>query len=218
VSPTAAPTNAPPEITRFSRAELLVHAAVGVLVLALMATAAALYLNPIAVVVGHRRVVATVHAWCGLALPVPVLLGLASVAFRTDLGRLNRFLPGDARWLRSRKARRSNRGVGKFNAGQKLNTALSAGALVVLLGTGVLMYWPSLVRLSFRAGATFVHDLVGFALGLLVLGHVYKALQDREALRGARTGRVSRSWARRHHPAWEGEFSSSQQDDEPSAT
>ncbi|MHA3700597.1 cytochrome b/b6 domain-containing protein [Jatrophihabitans sp. YIM 134969] len=203
---------ATPEVVRFSRVEVMVHAVVGLLVVVLMATAAALYLNPIAVMVGHRRIVATVHVWCGLALPVPVLLGLASVAFRLDLRRLNRFAPADRRWLRSRRARASNRGVGKFNAGQKLNTALSAGALLVLLGTGVLMYWPSLVRLDYRAGATFVHDLVGFALGLLVLGHVYKALQDREALRGARTGRVSAAWARRHHPDWADELSPTRED------
>jgi formate dehydrogenase subunit gamma len=184
-----------------------VHAGVGVLVVVLMATAAALYLGPISVAVGHRRIVATVHAWCGLALPVPVLLGLGSVAFRTDLRRLNRFTPADRGWLRARRARRSNGGVGKFNAGQKLNTSLSAGALVVLLGTGVLMYWPSLVGLSYRTGATFVHDVVGLALGLLVLGHIYKAVQDREAMKGARTGLVSIAWARRHHPVWVDELS-----------
>ena len=184
------------------------HAAVGGLVVVLMATAAALYLGPVAVLVGHRAVVAAVHTWCGLALPVPVLVGLASVAYRTDLGRLNRFSPADRAWLRSGRARAGDVGVGKFNAGQKLNTSLSAGALVVLLGTGVLMAWPSLVGLSYRTGATFVHDVVGFALSLLVLGHVSKALQDREALRGARTGRVSTAWASRRHPAWS--------DDDPS--
>jgi formate dehydrogenase subunit gamma len=184
----------------------------------LILTAAALYLGPVAVLVGHRHVVATVHAWAGLALPLPVLAGLASVAFRADLRRLDRFSPADTGWLRDKEARARNRGVGKFNAGQKLNTTLSASALVVLLGTGVLMYWPSLVGLSYRTGATFVHDVVGLALGLLVVGHVYKALQDREALRGARTGRVSFAWARRHHPVWAGEFSPPQRDDEPAET
>ena len=194
------------------------HATVGVLVVVLIATALALYVGPISVAVGHRQVVATVHAWTGLALPIPVLAGLASLAFRSDLRRLNRFAPGDGRWLRSKDVRRHNAGVGKFNAGQKLNTALSAGALVVLLGTGVLMYWPSLVGLSYRTGATFVHDVVGLALGLLVVGHIWKALQDREALRGARTGRVSVRWARRHHPSWAEEFSPSGQDDDPDWT
>lgn len=208
----AAPTRRPAELTRFSRTERIVHGAIGVLVVVLMATAAALYLGPVSVLVGHRQVVATVHAWSGLALPVPVLVGLVSVAYRTDLGRLNRFAPGDARWLRSRRERRSDAEVGKFNAGQKLNTSLSAGALVVLLGTGVLMYWPSLVGLSYRTGATFVHDVVGSALTLLVLGHIYKAMQDREALRGAWTGRVSAAWARRHHPVWAAEVRAAQDD------
>lgn len=199
----AAPTSAPAELHRFTLAERLVHGAVAVLVTVLIVSAAVLYLGPLSVLVGHRYVVATVHAWCGLALPVPVLAGLASVAYRVDLGRLNRFAAADRRWLRSRVARARHEGVGKFNAGQKLNTALSGGALVVLLGTGVLMYRPSLVALPYRTGATFMHDVVAVALGLLVAGHAYKAVQDREALRGMWTGRVSRGWARTHHPAWE---------------
>ncbi len=209
----AAVTRRPAELHRFNRTERAVHVAVGVLVVVLILTATALYLGPISVIVGHRYVVETVHVWCGLALPVPLLAGLASLTYRLDLARLGRFVPGDRRWLRSSAVRGTNAGVGKFNAGQKLNAALSAGAIVVLLGTGVLMYWTGLAPLRYRTGATFVHDLVAFGFGLLVIGHVYKALQDKEAMRGARTGRVSASWARRHHPVWADELSSSGEDE-----
>ena len=92
--------------------------------------------------------------------------------------------------------------VGKFNAGQKLNSAVTAGAILVLLGTGILMYFVGLVRLSWRTGATFVHDWFALGLGLLMLGHVYFAFKDREARRGMRTGRVPLSWAREEHAAW----------------
>ncbi len=73
--------------------------------------------------------------------------------------------------------------VGKFNAGQKLNAALSAGAIGVLLGTGIVMYFTHLTRLSWRSGATFVHDWFALGLGLLVVGHIM--------YRAARPGRVA---------------------------
>jgi formate dehydrogenase subunit gamma len=179
-----------------------VHWTVAALVVVLILTAAVLYNGSLSLAVGHRHAVELVHVYAGLGLPVPLALGLLSRAFRADLGRLNRFIPGDWRWLRSRTRRDGTIPVGKFNAGQKLNAALTAGSLVVLLGTGVLMYFTGLVRLPLRTGATFVHDWFALGLGLLVLGHLYFALKDRNALRGMRTGRVPTGWAFAEHAAW----------------
>jgi formate dehydrogenase subunit gamma len=187
---------------RFSRGERAVHWTLAVLMLISIVTAAALYNGSLALLVGHRHVVEVVHVYAGYALPVPILVGLLSRAYRADLTRLNRFTPSDWRWLRSRTRRDGTIRVGKFNAGQKLNTALTAGAITVLLGTGVLMNFTGLVRLSWRTGATFVHDWFALGLGLLVLGHLYFALNDREARRGMRTGRVSTRWAHAEHAAW----------------
>jgi formate dehydrogenase subunit gamma len=64
------------------------------------------------------------------------------------------------------------------------------------------MYYPSLTRLSWRTGATFVHDWFALAVGVLVLGHIGYAIKDREARRGMRTGQVSASWAHAEHEAW----------------
>ena len=190
------------DLVRFARAERLVHRAVAVLMLTSIATAAVLYNGFLAVPVGHRRLVKLVHVWAGFALPLPVLAGALSAAYRADLGRLNRFAPDDWRWLRTRSRRDGTIPVGKFNAGQKLNAALSGGGIAVLLATGTLMYFPGLARLSWRTGATFVHDWFALAVGLLVLGHVSYALRDPESRRGMRTGRVTAGWARTHHAAW----------------
>src|SRR3954454_13121215 len=170
-----------------------------------LVTAAILYNGSLMLAVGHRHLVETIHVWSGLALPVPMLAGLASAAYRLDLGRLNRFTVADRQWLRSRSRRDGTIRVGKFNAGQKVNAWLVAGSTGVLLGTGALMYWTGLVRLSLRSGATFVHDWFALGLGLLVLGHIYYALKDRQALRGMRTGRVPTTWARAEHAAWAAE-------------
>jgi formate dehydrogenase subunit gamma len=200
-------TSASPRQTvlRFSRGVRTVHWTVAALVVVLILTAAVLYNGSLSLVVGHRHAVELVHVYAGLALPTPFLLGLLSRAFRADLGRLNRFIPGDWLWLRSRSRRNGTIRVGKFNAGQKLNAALTAGSIAVLLGTGVLMYFTELVRLPLRTGATFVHDWFALGLGLLVLGHIYFALKDRHALRGMRTGRVPTSWALAEHAAWAAE-------------
>jgi formate dehydrogenase subunit gamma len=186
------------QVRRFAPLTRYVHRAVAVLMGICVATAATLYVPELEVLVGHRYVVGRLHLYAGLALPVPLLVGLLSPDFRADMRRMNRFSPADRQWLR----RVGDVRVGKFNAGQKLNGALSLGAIGVLLGTGLLMHYTWLVRLSWRTGATFVHDWTALALGLLVAGHLWRASRDVVALAGMRTGDVPVAWAREHHAAW----------------
>jgi formate dehydrogenase subunit gamma len=191
-----------PDLLRFGPASRAVHRATAVLGLTCLATAAALYLEPVAELVGRRALVVDVHVWSGLALPVPALLGWASRAVRADYRLLNRFTRADRDWLRRRDRRAAGLPVGKFNAGQKLNASLSAGAGLVLLGTGIVLAYGRGWPLDLRIGATFVHDWTAFAVLLLVVGHVWLATHDEDARRGMRTGRVPVGWALREHPAW----------------
>jgi formate dehydrogenase subunit gamma len=200
---------------RFTRAERMVHRTTAALMVTCILTAAILYNGPLAIRVGHRRVIELVHVYSGFALPVPMVIGLVSAAYRADLRTLNRFTPGDWRWLRSRSRRDGTIRVGKFNAGQKLNASLTAGSVLVLLGTGTIMWLPDLTRLAWRTGSTFVHDWFALALGLLVLGHIFYALNDAEARRGMRHGRVSTHWAHREHPAWANEVIPTDVDEDP---
>jgi formate dehydrogenase subunit gamma len=190
------------QLKRFSRAERMVHRTLAGLMLVCVATAAVLYNGVIGIAVGHRRVVELIHVYSGFALVVPLFAGLGFAAYRADLRRLNRFTPADWAWLRSRTRRDGSIAVGKFNAGQKLNAALVAGSIVVLLGSGLLMYYPDAARLSWRTGATLVHDWFALGLGLLICGHIAQATRDPEARRGMRTGQVSRSWALEQHREW----------------
>jgi formate dehydrogenase subunit gamma len=201
-------------VRRFGRVARAVHWSVAVLMIICIVTAAVLYNKSFAVAIGHRHLVELIHVYSGFALPVPILLGAISASYRQDLRRLNRFTPRDWRWLRSRSRRDGSIKVGKFNAGQKLNAALSGGAIAALLGTGVIMYFPSLTQLSWRTGATFVHDWFALAVGLLVIGHIFYAMKDSEARRGMLTGRVSVPWARAEHAAWADEMRAEQQEAE----
>jgi formate dehydrogenase subunit gamma len=168
-------------------------------------TAACLYIPTFAELVGRRELVVRVHEVAGVLLPAPVLLGLASRAFRRDLGHLNRWGRHDRVWLRAalrRDRRRESRPAGKFNAGQKTYAAWIAGATLVMLGTGLLMWFTHLTPLMWRTSATFVHDWLALTIGVVLAGHIGMALGDPEARRGLRTGLVSRDWADREHPLW----------------
>lgn len=207
VAPEAAGQGVPPDLLRrFTAAERWVHRTTAVLMGVCIVTAAFLYLPALAELVGRRRLLVTVHEWAGVLLPLPLLAGLASRAFRADLGRLNRFATHDWRWL-SRALRRAPglRPAGKFNAGQKLYASFMAGAVLVMLGTGIVMWFPYLTPLVWRTGSTFVHDWLAIFIGVLVIGHIWMAVNDPQARRALRTGLADRRWARREHSLWEKE-------------
>jgi formate dehydrogenase subunit gamma len=195
----------PSRVRRFSRAERWVHRVTALLMGVCVATAAFLYIPQFAELVGRRELVVRVHELAGLVLPVPVLAGLASRAFRRDLGFLNRFGHHDRVWLRAvlrRDKDHRSRPAGKFNAGQKIYASWIAGATLVMLGTGLLMWFTHLAPLMWRTSATFVHDWLALTIGIVLAGHIGMALGDPEARRGLRTGSVSRKWADREHPLW----------------
>ncbi|MFF4751250.1 cytochrome b/b6 domain-containing protein [Streptomyces sp. NPDC002514] len=200
-----ATTSVGARLRRFTPAERWVHRTTAALMGLCVLTAACLYIPQLAVLVGRRALVVRVHECAGLALPVPALLGLASRAFRADLRFLNRFGPHDGIWLRAalrRDRRPAERPAGKFNAGQKVYAAWIAGATLVMLGTGLLMWFTHLAPLMWRTSATFVHDWLALTMGVVLAGHIGMALADPEARRGLRTGTVSRDWADREHPLW----------------
>jgi formate dehydrogenase subunit gamma len=194
---------AEPPMLRFDRVERTLHWVNATLFSVLMLTGAALYAGPVSALVGNRELVRTLHVYSGLLLPVPLLiavLGRKGAQLRTDLGRLNRWSRDDARWFRRR--RRAGVELGKFNPGQKLNAAFIAGAAVVMLATGSIMKWFQLFPLDWRTGATFAHDWFALGIWVAVLGHIFFALRDGDALDSMIKGSVPVSWARTKAPLW----------------
>lgn len=193
------------DVRRFTTAVRMIHRATGILMLLCATTAAFLYIGPLSVLVGNRYLLVIVHEYSGILLPAPVLLGLLAPSFRAELRRLNRFAPYDRRWLRAARRRLtapSERPAGKFNAGQKLYAGWIAGAVLVMLCTGLLMWFTHLLPEISRTSAIFVHDVLAWAIAAVLTGHIMKAFQDPEARRGMRTGYVSRGWADQEHPLW----------------
>ncbi len=193
----------PDRIRRFTRGERWIHLSFATLMGVCILTAAMLYWGPLSTLVGRRDVVEDVHYITGWLLPLPLVVGaIASRAFRSDVRRLNRFLPGDWRWLRSGARRSGSFPSGKFNAGQKLNSSFVLGAVITLFMTGLMLRYFSAFPDDIRTGATFVHDMFAAAVVVVSAGHLWMAWQDPEARRGLRTGHVSRRWAQHEHALW----------------
>jgi formate dehydrogenase subunit gamma len=208
VSLAAADTVHGDTVVRFDRAERAVHWLNAGLFLTLLATGMTLYVPPLSTLVGRREVVKDIHVWCGLALPLPLLLGYAGRwrdGLRRDVRRLARWSADDLRWWRS-LGRDPHVEMGKFHPGQKGNAIFVAGAIPVMLMTGSIMKWFDPFPDAWRTGATFVHDTLALTLLFLIGGHILKALAEPVALRAMLTGDVPRSWARIHRPRWDAEL------------
>ena len=88
---------------RFDRVERAVHWVNALLFLILIVTGAALYFTPLIALVGRRRLIEQIHLYVGLALPLPLLIGLAGSwgrGLRRDVSRINGWTEADLQWLR----------------------------------------------------------------------------------------------------------------------
>ncbi len=179
------------------------HWSTAVLFFVLIATALPLYFPRVESFVGRRSLVAHVHLWAGVALPVPFVLSVLGPwgsNLRRDLRRCNLWSANEVRWLYS-FGRRAQPVTDKFNPGQKLNALFVAGSIVVMLATGLIMQWYDFA-LTLRTGATFVHDVLATTLVVVIVGHVAFALTHPPSLRSMFDGTIREEWAARHAAAW----------------
>lgn len=151
-----------------------------------------------------------IDAAIALAVGVVLLTLVQGRVFARTISQLERFDRDDWRWLAEIPRRfwsvaPAAPPQGRFNAGQKLNTALVSGLMVVSYITGFLM-WLGERNTAYRFAGTFgVHDDVMWCLMVLVAGHMYMALVNRStraSMAGMIRGSVDRTWALRHHKKW----------------
>src|SRR5712691_6254173 len=190
-------------LRRFTRTERALHWAHALAFLVLLVSGLALYLPQLIALVGRRPLVKEIHLYTAIAwlaaLAAIVALGDRR-SLRATLRELDLFDSDDRGWLRGRR-----RPQGKFNAGQKLNTALTAAFAVLFAVSGFLL-WYGERDTRFRFASTLLlHDGLMYVSLVLLVGHLYLAVihpTTRHALRGITTGSVSEEWARAHHRKW----------------
>lgn len=191
-------------ILRFDRVQRAAHWANALLFGILMLTALPLYFPSLSDVVGRRALVADIHVWSGVVLPIPILISLLGpwgAQMRRDVRRINVWTSDEVRWLRQ-LGRNAPRVVDKFNPGQKLNAIFVGGSILVMLSTGFVLKWFGFFPVSWRTGATFVHDVLALAIFAVVIGHVLFAVTHPESMRSMLKGWVSEAWAARNAPGW----------------
>jgi formate dehydrogenase subunit gamma len=199
-------------LDRFDVVERVVHWTTAILMLVLLATGAILYIPSLSIAVGHRAAVAGIHVFGGIALLLPLALGVAGPwrqRLLRDLRRLDCWSAADWEWFRH-PGRRLGLARGKFNGGQKAEAAFVAGGMVVMLASGVIMGYAPARWIYWQQGATLVHDCGFVALGIGIAVHIYYGLTRPEQLRSMLTGRIPRSWAAKNAPVWAEEAESGQ--------
>jgi len=189
---------------RFSRTERTLHWANAVGFFFLLATGLTLYLPSLAVLVGRRQIVQVVHFYAGIAwiavLAAIVLLGDRRGILRTAR-ELDEFDRDDLRWLIGRRPAPQ----GRFNAGQKLNSLLTAAFALLFLVSGLLLWFGERNTRYRFVSTVLLHDGLMYISLALLAGHLYLAVihpTTRHSLRGITLGSVSEEWAARHHPRW----------------
>jgi formate dehydrogenase subunit gamma len=200
-------TGDPLYVRRFSRTERALHWIHATAFFALLGTGLVLYVPSLSALIARRPLVKDLHIYTAViwlvALTVVVVAGDRR-GLRRTLRELDLFDDDDRLWLR-----RIPRPQGRFNAGQKLNAALTAAFDLLFAVSGFLL-WLGERDTRFRfANTILVHDGLMYVSLVLVVGHLYLALifpATRHALRGMTLGSVRRDWAYRHHRKWvEGE-------------
>jgi formate dehydrogenase subunit gamma len=93
--------------------------------------------------------------------------------------------------------------VGKFNAGQKLFFwAVALGGLLLLV-TGIIMWYPTSFPLWLRYLSYPIHEILFILFALGIIYHLYITLFALGGtLRAMTRGTVTKAWAKGHHPRW----------------
>ena len=190
-------------IERFTRTERAVHWVHATAFFGLLATGLVLYVPRLSILVGRRPLIKDLHVYTAVAwiaaLALVIVLGDRR-RLRQTAGELDEFDRDDLNWLRRRPAPQ-----GRFNAGQKLNAALTAAFALLFAVSGSLLWLGERDHRFQFASTILLHDWLMYVSLALLFGHLYLALiypATRHSLRGMTSGSVRTDWAERHHPKW----------------
>ena len=201
------------EVVRYTLKERMCHWIAGVSYVYMLLTGLALftpYLYWIAYVLGGGPTIRFWHPWVGLIF-VAAVFWMHSM-WSGDM----KMTAEDKQWQKTVKEYVTNRDdevapAGHFNAGQKQFYWVMFYGGIVLLITGVLMWFPELVAGNRATGIghtllpliVFLHVVAALATIGAFMIHIYMGFFFVSGgLHGILWGRVPVSWARTHHKLW----------------
>jgi formate dehydrogenase subunit gamma len=106
--------------------------------------------------------------------------------------------------------------VGKYNGGQKILFFLVAILAVLLLASGIPLWFPMEFTRPLREISWLVHDGVFILFAAAIVVHIYLGTAALPGtFRSMTRGTVTKNWARHHHPRWYTEVTGKYPGDEP---
>lgn len=196
------------EIVRYTFRERVGHWINGAAYSYLLASGLALftpYLYWLAAVLGGGGTIRFWHPWIGLVY-IATIVWMHSV-WRGDM----RAIPEDKEWNRKIRAYVENRDEAvppqeRFNAGQKQFWWVMLWCSLILLITGIVMWFPEKVPYALHWVLTlcvFIHSAVALVtIGAFII-HVYMSIwMTPGSMKAMVEGRVSVRWALAHHRLW----------------
>jgi formate dehydrogenase subunit gamma len=191
-------------IVRYSMAERILHWTVAITFIYLLLSGFAIGYPRMAWlydILGGGQTVRYLHPIVGVVFSVGVVLML--ILWLRDMA----FNAKDREWTRDLRSYvregHSSVDVERFNAGQKGYFWFAFLTGVLLLVSGLPLWFPNLMTAGWNQSARLLHHV----LFLLTVGgfiiHVYMStMMLPGTIPGMTTGRVTRAWAAWHHPNW----------------
>lgn len=203
-TPDVAPEPPAAELPRYSLFERLLHWLVAATFVALLVSGLALAFPRLAwlsALFGGGQTMRAAHPWIGVVFTAGLVVMLLIWARGMLLDRTDR------QWFRriGRYAREGHTGldVGRWNGGQKAYFWVSVVFGLVLLVTGLPLWFPSIADTGLRQLSRLVHNAAflimvgGFIIHVLLSAFLFPG-----TMAGMTSGRVTRAWAAWHHPRW----------------
>ena len=198
-------------VHRFTYAQRVVHWVVGLSFVLLLFTGLAFSypsLFWITTLFGGGPAARVLHPVAGVVFSIGLVLMFFMWLKDMFIGK------ADIQWMKAIRAYASHQRdkvppTGKYNGGQKTFFWVESVAGLVLLLTGLPLWMPEgfLGTGHFSGGfistMRLLHYLAALGGGLFLIVHVYLGtIAYPGTLSGMISGRVSRGWARMHHPLW----------------
>lgn len=190
-------------LARYGRTERALHWVHATAFCVLLGSGLCMYLPSLSEVVNRRPLLKTIHLYTALAWAIAIVL-IVAFGDRKALWRTVReveyFDGDDGRWLLGRHARQ-----GRLNAGQKLNTIVTAVFAILFAISGFILWYGERDTRFQISNALLIHDWLMYASLILFVGHLYLSLilpTTRHSLSGITRGWVREDWAARRHAKW----------------
>lgn len=144
------------------------------------------------------------HPWIGV-----VLLASFAILF-VQMVRYNFWTKVDTQWMRHIGDVMSGHEenlpeIGKYNGAQKIVFWLMTLLILVLFGTGIMIwyeYFGATFTIEQQRFGHILHALAAIAMLLVVIVHIYAGFYVRGTMNAMTEGKVAGGWAFRHHRLW----------------